>query len=125
MICEFCTLATGRIEIETDYFYVIRDGYPIIKGHSLIIPKRHTASFFELNLDENQHLPSVLLQAKQDLDARFQPQAYNIGVNDGECAGQTIMHLHIHLIPRYNGDQKNPKGGIRWIFPEKASYWNG
>ncbi len=124
MACLFCQLPKERIKFENDLFIVIDDNFPVSKGHTLVISKRHIASFFELNTQEFNGLKTVLEKAKQDLDNQFSPQSYNIGINDGECAGQTISHLHIHLIPRYQGDQKDPKGGVRWIFPDKANYWS-
>lgn len=124
MTCLFCKPPKEIIKIRNDFFIVVRDNFPISKGHTLIIPKRHIASFFELSTEEFKELKPILSQAKQSLDNQFTPQSYNIGINDGEYAGQTIRHLHIHLIPRYKGDKKNPKGGIRWIFPNKADYWS-
>lgn len=124
MTCLFCNLSKDRIKSENNLFMVIRDNFPISKGHTLIISKRHIASFFELNTQEFKELKPILKQAKKDLDNEFSPQSYNIGVNDGKYAGQTINHLHIHLIPRYKNDKKEPKGGIRWIFPDKANYWS-
>ena len=105
--------------------WVIRDGFPISPGHTLIIPKRHVASFFELTAEERSGLLALLDEAKADLDREFSPQGYNIGVNDGKAAGQTIAHVHIHLIPRFAGDRPDPRGGVRWIVPEKADYWSG
>jgi diadenosine tetraphosphate (Ap4A) HIT family hydrolase len=104
---------------------VIRDGFPISPGHTLVIPKRHVASFFELTTEERADLLALLDEAKADLDREFSPQGYNIGINDGTAAGQTIGHVHIHLIPRFAGDRPDPRGGVRWIFPEKADYWSG
>ncbi len=103
--------------------YVIRDAYPISPGHTLVIPRRHIASFFELETEERDGLMDLLTQAKTALDSELRPDGYNIGINDGKDAGQTIAHLHIHLIPRYRGDQPDPRGGVRWLFPEKARYW--
>ena len=103
---------------------VFRDGYPITPGHTLIIPKRHIGTFFELQKDEHDALMKLMDVAKQDLDTEFQPDGYNIGINDGAAAGQTVPHLHIHLIPRYQGDQDDPRGGVRWVIPEKAKYWS-
>ena len=122
--CPFCTLPKERIKFTNDQGIVIRDGYPISPGHTLIIPKRHVGSFFELQKDEHDALMKLVDQAKQDLDSEFQPDGYNIGINDGAAAGQTVPHLHIHLIPRYQGDQDDPQGGVRWIIPEKAKYWS-
>jgi len=103
---------------------VVLDGYPVSRGHTLIIPKRHVGSFFELETKEREDILSMLDEAKTRLDASYAPDGYNIGINDGPAAGQTVPHLHIHLIPRYEGDQGDPRGGVRWIFPEKADYWS-
>ena len=121
--CPFCTLPTDRILSESDYTLTIRDGYPVSKGHTLIIPKRHVQSFFELQAIEKAAVLQALDEAKEALDREFSPDGYNIGINDGEAAGQTVMHLHLHLIPRYKGDTEDPRGGVRWVFPEKAKYW--
>jgi len=102
---------------------VVRDAFPISPGHTLIIPKRHVGSFFELEADERAELLALLDKAKVVADEEFSPQGYNIGINDGAAAGQTVPHLHIHLIPRYQGDRPDPRGGVRWIIPEKADYW--
>ena len=121
--CPFCTLPAERIVSETQSAIVIRDGFPITPGHTLVIPRRHVGSFFELTSEEHKEMFVLLTQAKAELDKEFQPDAYNIGINDGEAAGQTVPHLHMHLIPRYNGDRTDPRGGVRWIIPEKADYW--
>jgi diadenosine tetraphosphate (Ap4A) HIT family hydrolase len=102
---------------------VIRDGYPVSPGHTLLIPKRHTGSFFDLSEQERGELLTLLDLAKQVLDEEFQPQGYNIGINDGAAAGQTVPHLHVHLIPRFDGDLPDPRGGVRWVIPDKAKYW--
>lgn len=102
---------------------VIRDQFPVSPGHTLIIPRRHIASFFESNAEERSQILSLLEAAKLQLDEEFRPAGYNIGINDGGAAGQTVMHLHLHLIPRFEGDSLDPRGGVRWIFPEKAAYW--
>lgn len=123
--CVFCALPPARIERSSPLGWVIRDGFPISPGHTLIIPRRHVGSFFELTPDERAELLALLDAAKADLDREFAPQAYNIGINDGPAAGQTVAHLHIHLIPRFDGDRPDPRGGVRWIIPEKADYWSG
>jgi diadenosine tetraphosphate (Ap4A) HIT family hydrolase len=102
---------------------VIRDGFPVSPGHTLVISRRHVGSFFELSDAERADLMALLERAKSGLDGQFQPQGYNVGINDGAAAGQTVPHLHIHLIPRYRGDRPDPRGGVRWIFPDKADYW--
>lgn len=124
MSCPFCTLPKERIILSNSFGVVIRDGYPISLGHTLVIPQRHIGSFFELQPQERDALLSLLEESKRRLDEEFQPDGYNIGINDGPSAGQTVPHLHIHLIPRYSGDQEDPRGGIRWIIPEKAKYWS-
>jgi diadenosine tetraphosphate (Ap4A) HIT family hydrolase len=101
----------------------IRDGFPISPGHTLIIPYRHVGSFFELAAEERSALLDLLDKQKARLDEEFHPDAYNVGINDGAAAGQTVPHLHIHLIPRYRGDLADPRGGVRWIIPDKADYW--
>jgi len=122
--CSFCSLPKDRIISETELAITIRDGYPVSEGHTLIIPKRHVESLFDCDPDEKADIMQALEKAKAALDKEFSPDGYNIGINDGEAAGQTIMHLHIHLIPRYKGDNTDPRGGVRWIFPEKAKYWS-
>ncbi len=124
MPCPFCSLPATRIVLRNAHGLVIRDGYPISPGHTLIIPRRHVSSFFDLHAGERTDLLSLLDEARQALDAELRPDGYNIGINDGPAAGQTVDHLHIHLIPRYTGDQADPRGGVRWIVPEKADYWS-
>ena len=122
--CPFCALDVARVIFSNEYGNVIRDGFPVSDGHTLIVPKRHIGSFFELEPAERDALLALLDEAKRELDESKRPDGYNIGVNDGAPAGQTILHLHIHLIPRYIGDRADPRGGIRWIMPEKADYWS-
>jgi diadenosine tetraphosphate (Ap4A) HIT family hydrolase len=122
--CPFCTLPVVRIIDSNDHGMVVRDGFPISAGHTLLIPKRHIGSFFELTADERHSLLVLLDTAKELLDVDLRPDGFNIGINDGPAAGQTVPHLHIHLIPRYQGDLADPRGGVRWIIPEKADYWS-
>ena len=121
--CPFCTLPSERIIDSNDLALVIRDGYPVSPGHTLVIPKRHIGSWFEITQAEQQALLDLLAKAKAVLETELKPDSYNIGINDGPTAGQTVPHLHMHLIPRYKGDQEDPRGGVRWIVPEKAKYW--
>jgi diadenosine tetraphosphate (Ap4A) HIT family hydrolase len=123
MDCFFCNLDLSRIIDSNDHCVVISDGYPISPGHTLVIPKRHVSSFFDLSIEERQAIMILIESAKRMLDTFYQPDAYNIGINDGPAAGQTVPHVHIHLIPRYVGDCDDPRGGIRWIKPDKAKYW--
>jgi len=122
--CVFCSLPRERICAENAHALWIFDGYPVSPGHSLIIPKRHVASFFEVTDDERADLLILLDRARSEITQRHAPDGYNIGINDGVAAGQTVLHLHVHLIPRYAGDQADPRGGIRWVIPEKADYWS-
>jgi len=121
--CIFCSLSVSRIIDASSFGVVIRDGFPISPGHTLVIPKRHVASFFQLTANEREDLLKLADRAKAVLDSEFKPDGYNIGINDGAAAGQTVMHLHIHIIPRYIGDRTDPRGGVRWIIPDKADYW--
>ena len=121
--CAFCTLPLARVIDENATAIVIRDGYPVSPGHTLLIPKRHTGSLFDLSEKERGELLALLDRAKLVLDKEFHPQGYNIGINDGTAAGQTVPHLHVHLIPRFEGDLPDPRGGVRWVLPEKAKYW--
>jgi diadenosine tetraphosphate (Ap4A) HIT family hydrolase len=121
--CLFCTLGAERIVLANELAVVIRDNFPVSRGHTLIIPKRHVVSFFDITGDERNAMLALLDSAKLGLDAAFHPDGYNVGINDGEAAGQTVPHLHLHLIPRYVGDREDPRGGVRWIFPQKAKYW--
>ena len=123
-ICLFCHLPDSRIIDSSSLALVIRDAYPVTPGHTLIIPKRHIGSFFEATAEERQDLLALLDRSRLKLLEEFNPTAFNIGINDGAAAGQTIAHLHMHLIPRYNHDQADPRGGVRWIIPEKAKYWS-
>ncbi len=122
-ICPFCNPDKSRVIVANDHAMAIYDGFPVTPGHSLIVPKRHIASFFEATGEEQAAMLDLLTEIRQLLLKERSPDGFNIGINDGTAAGQTIMHLHIHLIPRYTGDTEDPRGGVRWIMPEKAPYW--
>lgn len=109
---------------ENEHAVWIRDGFPVSRGHSLVIPKRHMASFFDASEAERSALLTLLDVARNAAQAEFSPDGYNVGINDGAAAGQTVPHLHIHLIPRFEGDSLDPRGGVRWVIPAKADYWN-
>jgi len=121
--CPFGTIAPEKIVAQNTHTLTIRDTLPVSPGHTLILPKSHIASIFEAQSDEVAALWDALKKARTQLLKEFSPDGFNIGINDGLAAGQTILHLHIHLIPRYKGDMPDPRGGIRWIFPDKAVYW--
>ena len=122
--CPFCTLPAVRVVEENEHALLMLDGFPVSPGHSLIIPKRHVGSFFEATPPERAALLALLDRAKELVEKHQAPAGYNIGINDGAAAGQTVPHLHIHLIPRYEGDQDDPRGGVRWVIPDKANYWS-
>ena len=124
MECQFCVLPKIRIWFDQAGVVVFRDAYPISPGHTLVIPKKHVKSLFELDEGEREDLFQALSRAKSLLESEMKPDGFNIGINEGIAAGQTVFHLHVHLIPRYQGDSVDPRGGVRWIFPEKAKYWS-
>ena len=122
--CPFCSLSAERFVLASEHAIVIRDGFPVSPGHTLIIPRRHVASFFAVTDAERADLMSLLAAARDELQRQFCPAGYNIGINDGAAAGQTVPHVHVHLIPRYEGDRDDPRGGVRWVLPDKAAYWD-
>jgi len=121
--CLFCSISPDQILIDGPLALAKRDGHPVSKGHTLIIPRRHVLSFFDTTEEERLAMLKLLDEVKAMLDREHKPDGYNIGINNGAAAGQTVMHLHIHLIPRYLGDLPDPRGGVRWIIPDKAAYW--
>ena len=121
--CIFCSIPGDRLISENDLTFAIRDNYPVTTLHSLIIPKRHVADCFSLTEDELLSCDALLKEIKNTIQAEDESvKAFNIGINSGEAAGQTIFHCHIHLIPRRVGDVKNPRGGIRHLIPGKGDY---
>jgi diadenosine tetraphosphate (Ap4A) HIT family hydrolase len=121
--CPFCDLHSARIYVENDVAIAIPDAFPIAQGHTLVVPRRHVASIFDLSEDEQAAVWRLVTQVRAKLWHDLNPDAFNIGVNDGAAAGQTVLHAHIHIIPRRKGDSPDPRGGVRWIKPEKAQYW--
>ena len=119
--CVFCNNVEPIIT-ENEYWYAIYDKYPVSKGHTLLITKRHISSFFDLTSEEIEQMYDMIYYIKNKLDIEYFPDGYNIGVNCGRAAGQTIPHCHIHIIPRYNDDVENPIGGIRGVIPNKQKY---
>jgi len=120
--CIFCTFRDERILDECEHTITFIDTYPATPGHTLIVPKRHFSSYFEATEDELLAISKAAQKAKLILDKEFAPDAYNIGINVGEAAGQSVPHLHVHVMPRYAGDVEDPRGGVRWILREKANY---
>ena len=120
--CIFCHPKTEEIIQETEFALLIKDEFPVSPGHCLIVPRRHIATYFEVTEDENKDFLLLMNQAKKIIEKDHQPDGYNIGCNNGLASGQSVFHLHIHVIPRYEGDVENPKGGVRWVVPKNASY---
>ena len=121
--CPFCSHEQRGVLVESDFALAIPDGYPITKGHTLVIPKRHVASLFDLSEVEQAAIWRIVAEVRRLLAVRYQPDGFNLGINDGKAAGQTVMHAHVHVIPRRNGDVADPRGGVRWLVPNKAAYW--
>ena len=118
--CIFCQMKDYILENELAY--AIYDKYPVGKGHMLFIPKRHVKDFFDITKEEREAIFDLIDEGKKLLDEKYSPDSYNVGINCGEHAGQTIMHVHVHLIPRYIGDMKDPTGGVRGVIPYKMKY---
>ena len=122
--CIFCKKINCKILKQLKYFFIIRDtAYPVTEHHTLIIANRHVSDFFELSEEENQELNQILKDQKKelkDLDSKI--TGFNVGVNIGKDAGQSIMHCHIHLIPRRKGDVEDPRGGVRGVIPKRQKY---
>jgi diadenosine tetraphosphate (Ap4A) HIT family hydrolase len=125
--CRFCAgneeKFESRIIAKDEFSFFLHDAYPVSKGHILIIPHRHISSIFQATQEEKLCVLNSLQAAKDYLCENLSPQGFNVGINDGDAAGRTIPHLHIHLIPRYDGDIVDPRGGVRWVLPKKAPYW--
>ena len=125
--CPFCQIIntqSDRIVAQNAHAIAIRDGFPVTEGHTLIIPKVHEGSFFNLPDASQTALLELLSQQRELLRKEVDVKDFNVGINDGPDAGQTVPHCHIHLIPRKSGDVTDPRGGVRWVVPDKADYWS-
>ncbi|MGB5707339.1 MAG: HIT domain-containing protein [Arenicellales bacterium] len=120
--CRFCKPSTERLMIKGELGFVAWDRHPVNQGHFLVIPHRHFADYFDITETERNELWALVESGKKIAEEKYKPDGYNIGINVGEWAGQSIHHLHIHVIPRYKGDVENPKGGIRSVIPERKIY---
>lgn len=121
--CPFCKVEAEReILASTSLSIAFFDSFPVSPGHALVVPRRHVASFFDLTDDEKQDILKLAGQVKKIIDNECHPDGYNIGINVGEAAGQSIFHVHMHIIPRYKGDVPNPRGGVRGVIPSKQNY---
>jgi ATP adenylyltransferase len=121
MDCIFCQHDRPSLT-QTELSFALLDSFPVSNGHALVMPKRHVISIWDMTTDEYTDAFNLIRQVKDILQKKFEPQGFNIGVNCGEAAGQTVFHAHIHVIPRYKGDVPNPRGGVRNIIPGKGNY---
>ena len=121
--CPFCNIEAKRLWIDNELAMAVWDSYPCAYGHVLVVPRRHVASIFELDERELLALWELVREARERLEEKYHNDGFNIGINDGVAAGQTVMHAHVHLIPRRQGDVEDPRGGVRWVIPERAVYW--
>jgi diadenosine tetraphosphate (Ap4A) HIT family hydrolase len=119
--CLFCRDPKG-VSLSNELAYSARDSYAVSPGHTVVIPRRHVAIFFDLTPEEVSACMALIIEERKLLDEEFKPDGYNIGVNIGQAAGQSIFHVHIHIIPRYKGDVENPQGGVRHVIPSKGHY---
>jgi diadenosine tetraphosphate (Ap4A) HIT family hydrolase len=120
--CPFCDAPEDRVFAQNQLAIALWDGYPVSPGHALIIPRRHIPSFFDATEPEQSALIALVNAARPLIDQRHRPDGYNVGINIGAAAGQTVFHLHIHVIPRFLGDVDEPRGGVRHVIPAKANY---
>ena len=122
--CPLCSAAEGRETLYANTHAVAMwDAFPVSPGHALIVSRRHVADLFELSAEEQAAVWALVPAVKAAINAGHEPAGYNVGVNVGTAAGQTIGHVHVHVIPRYEGDARDPRGGVRWVLPERAAYW--
>ena len=120
--CPFCNFSETRVFLRAPGVVGLWDAYPVSPGHALLVPLRHVSNWFEATPADRTGLVEAIDQAKTHIDTLYSPHGYNIGINCGAAAGQTIFHLHVHLIPRYNEDVRDPGGGVRHVIPGKANY---
>ena len=121
--CPFCAVSPDCITLENEHALAFRDDYPVAEGHTLVVPRQHVASVFDLGPAEEAALWRLVSQVRARL-GELHSDAFTIGVNDGVAAGQTVPHAHVHVIPRWKGDVPDPRGGVRWVIPGKADYWS-
>ena len=121
--CPFCDRSPSDTLCSSDTGFAFLDPYPVTVGHTLVVPHRHVASLYELSAADQAELHAMVAEVRTLLMRRYGTTDFNIGINDGTAAGQTVLHAHIHVIPRRRGDVADPKGGVRLVIPEKAKYW--
>ena len=118
----FLNIPKENYLLEGEYFFVIRDKYPVSPGHALIVSKEEKLEYFELSTEEKAELTTMIDQTKTEIENVYSPDGYNIGMNSGSVAGQTVMHFHCHVIPRYKEDMEDPRGGVRHCITGKGYY---
>lgn len=123
MNCPFCNVEAARILLDNEVGIALPDAFPVTQGHTLVLPKQHVVSLFDLDASEQAALWQLAAEVRARLTEEFHPAGFNVAVNDGKAAGQTVMHAHIHIIPRYSGDAADPRGGVRQVIAKKAKYW--
>jgi diadenosine tetraphosphate (Ap4A) HIT family hydrolase len=123
--CPFCEIPANRVLAANDHAIAVLDAYPVSPGHSLVVARRHVVGFFDLDVSEAAGMLELLRHVRSHLEETHAPQGYNVGINVGVVAGQTIPHVHIHLIPRYSRDVVDPTGGVRNIIPGHGRYCQG
>jgi diadenosine tetraphosphate (Ap4A) HIT family hydrolase len=123
--CPFCHLEASRTRMESAFAVALLDGFPVTPGYTLVLPKRHVASLFDLPDEEQAAVWKLVAQVRAVLLTELRPDGFNVGLNDGMAAGQTVLHAHVHVIPRRRGDVADPRGGVRWVVPDRAAYWAG
>jgi diadenosine tetraphosphate (Ap4A) HIT family hydrolase len=123
--CPFCKRLRGHELLLASRPLAVgfADAFPVSPGHCLVIPRRHEADFFALSREEQEAVWDIVWELRELLEAEHGTTAFNVGINAGEAAGQTVPHAHVHVIPRYPGDDPDPRGGVRWVLPDKARYW--
>ncbi|MBI1735743.1 MAG: HIT family protein [Candidatus Rokubacteria bacterium] len=122
MECPFCERPAALVA-ENAFAIAFPDAFPLTRGHTLVVPRRHVGDIAELSEQERTALWELVEPVRQALGLAYQPDGFNLGMNVGAAAGQTVAHVHLHVIPRYRGDMADPRGGVRLLFPERARYW--
>jgi len=124
-MCVFCEAISQHLYfVQNSSAVAFPDAYPLSPGHALIVPRRHETDFFALTDEEQTAVWDLIRQVRDSVEREYSPAGYNVGLNAGPVAGQTIDHSHVHFIPRYKGDVEDPRGGIRWVIPDRAPYWD-
>lgn len=124
IVCVFCARQrSGDLIAENELAFAFPDAFPLSPGHALIVPRRHEPDFLALTAEEQAAIWALVPQVRRHIESQHNADGYNVGINVGQAAGQTVAHAHLHVIPRYVGDVDDPRGGIRWLIPSRARYW--